>query len=441
MKFGLRTPSLKRRISARVSWKRAVRHRMGLKMPRGYGFVTNPKKFAYNKVYNKTSFSVDRLFKVGHKKTASATNLTNTKISGSTLLIILAVILLIAFWPIGLALTIYLIVKHYNKGKEGHQETSSGSYPLSKVSSIVSTSNSNLPANIAIPEPTKSLLWATNENTSKIESAATIKLTVELGVDGVNISNSKDNPNFFAEPSLIWTRLSIEPNDELEKEPMYYPSYSGLSPKHRFQYLNWLKDITQETNLSYVFLYFYGLERHLLVGNYDLAVDEILRLLKFHSKGTFKSYAIHSLIAGSVFRKRPDIVDKAPFILEDTSDLALALKVLRQQSLSAKDLIAISSRVRFHNKRYIKAQPDLFEKELQAKIDEYEKINSSLLSQFDNNTIAKDNIMVFANLSIPDKIRTVKFPALLEDEKFKTTINSLLLNTHNKIKEMKIRKS
>ena len=55
MKFGLRTPSLKKRISARTSPKRFVRHSMGIKAPRGMGFLTNPKKAAYNKVYNKTS--------------------------------------------------------------------------------------------------------------------------------------------------------------------------------------------------------------------------------------------------------------------------------------------------------------------------------------------------------------------------------------------------
>lgn len=63
MKFGLRTPSLKRRIAARTSWKRAVRHRMGLKAPRGMGFVANPKKAVYNRIYNRTSISVDRLAK------------------------------------------------------------------------------------------------------------------------------------------------------------------------------------------------------------------------------------------------------------------------------------------------------------------------------------------------------------------------------------------
>ena len=63
MKFGIRTPSLKKRISARTSLKRQIVHRAGLKMPKGYGWVRNPKKYAYNKVYNRTSFDVFKLIK------------------------------------------------------------------------------------------------------------------------------------------------------------------------------------------------------------------------------------------------------------------------------------------------------------------------------------------------------------------------------------------
>lgn len=58
MKIGLRKPSLKKSIAARTSLKRQIVHRAGLKMPRGYGWVRNPKKYVYNKVYNKTSFSI-----------------------------------------------------------------------------------------------------------------------------------------------------------------------------------------------------------------------------------------------------------------------------------------------------------------------------------------------------------------------------------------------
>jgi hypothetical protein len=56
MKFGFRTPSLKKRIAARTSPARFIRHSLGLKAPRGWGWLTNPKKAAYNRVYNRTTF-------------------------------------------------------------------------------------------------------------------------------------------------------------------------------------------------------------------------------------------------------------------------------------------------------------------------------------------------------------------------------------------------
>ena len=66
MKFGLRTPSLKRSLKARTTGraKRAVKKAL---IPgygkKGAGWIKNPKKAAYNKVYNKTSFSLWDLFK------------------------------------------------------------------------------------------------------------------------------------------------------------------------------------------------------------------------------------------------------------------------------------------------------------------------------------------------------------------------------------------
>jgi hypothetical protein len=55
MKFRFRKPSLKKRFAARTSLKRVVRNRVGLKAPRGWGWFTNPKKAAKNRVYNRTS--------------------------------------------------------------------------------------------------------------------------------------------------------------------------------------------------------------------------------------------------------------------------------------------------------------------------------------------------------------------------------------------------
>ena len=57
MKFGVRKPSWKKSIAARTSVKRMVKNSLGLRAPKGYGWLTNPKKAAYNRVYNRTTIS------------------------------------------------------------------------------------------------------------------------------------------------------------------------------------------------------------------------------------------------------------------------------------------------------------------------------------------------------------------------------------------------
>jgi hypothetical protein len=53
VKFGYRKPSIKKRIASRTSWKRALRSKY--RAPKGYGWLTNPKKAAYNRVYYRTT--------------------------------------------------------------------------------------------------------------------------------------------------------------------------------------------------------------------------------------------------------------------------------------------------------------------------------------------------------------------------------------------------
>lgn len=66
MKFGMRRPSLKKSLKARTTGKvkRAVKKAL---VPgygkKGMGWLKNPKKALYNKVYTKTSFSLFDLFR------------------------------------------------------------------------------------------------------------------------------------------------------------------------------------------------------------------------------------------------------------------------------------------------------------------------------------------------------------------------------------------
>lgn len=67
MKFGMRTPSLKKSLKARTTGKIKRQIKKAL-IPgygkKGMGWIKNPKKAAYNMVYKKTSFSLFDLFKM-----------------------------------------------------------------------------------------------------------------------------------------------------------------------------------------------------------------------------------------------------------------------------------------------------------------------------------------------------------------------------------------
>lgn len=319
--------------------------------------------------------------------------------------------------------------------KQKNLESKSGPSPSISLVQMSDNKNDDLIISFGIPEPTRSLLWITNEDLSKISSPMSYRMSFSFDEDNVDV-NFDDGRNFFGEPSLIWTRLPIHSNNELETKPMYYPSYSALSPMHRYQYLNWLRDITQRTNLSYVFLYYYGLERHLLGGNFDLAVDEIVKLINTQEP-KFKSYVMMPLLMAIGYKNRVDVLNRLPFLLEDDNDLSLWIRSMTSLDLRAKDIIKLNYHIGFTNKRYIKLYPQLFEQVLQSNIDTYTSIHGPLLSQIDKQKLPKRSMGVFLNLSIPDNIRYKEIPDMLTDEEFKRTLFSLLQMTHDQIKESK----
>lgn len=307
----------------------------------------------------------------------------------------------------------------------------------SENTSLVVGKSSSLMTGIFIPEPTKSLLWVTNEDVSKISSPMSIKITVSLQPDGVK-TETDDGRNFYGEPSLIWTKLPVQKNTDLEEKPMYYPSYSHLYPKNRFQYLSWLQDVTKQTNLSYVFLYYYGLERHLLVGNFDLASQEIFRLLKHHGEGSFRAYAQNALIVSALHKNRADIFDKDSFLFESVSNESLIVRKMLSHRITAAEIVKLSYPLGFKNKRYIKLYSEDFERELDRLLISYETEKGSLLDIVAMDELEWKESVVFANISLPEKIRTIAVPQLISNQKFKDICISLLQQAHD---DLKIKKS
>ncbi len=78
MKFGMRTPSIKKSFSARTTGKikrelkKSVNPLYGKK---GMGVINNPQKSIYNKVYNKTTFGVSDLVPNSKNKNTKNNNI------------------------------------------------------------------------------------------------------------------------------------------------------------------------------------------------------------------------------------------------------------------------------------------------------------------------------------------------------------------------------
>jgi hypothetical protein len=55
VKFRIRIPSLTKKLAARLSWRRFIRHNLGFKAPRGWGWLTDPRRALHNRIYNRTT--------------------------------------------------------------------------------------------------------------------------------------------------------------------------------------------------------------------------------------------------------------------------------------------------------------------------------------------------------------------------------------------------
>ena len=98
MKIGIRTPSLKKSFKARTTGraKRAVKRSINPAYgKKGMGWVNDPKKAAYNKVYNKTTVSAKDLVK--GKSSNKMNTIENIVFTLVIIVPILAMIMFIVF--------------------------------------------------------------------------------------------------------------------------------------------------------------------------------------------------------------------------------------------------------------------------------------------------------------------------------------------------------
>ena len=134
MKIGMRTPSLKKSLKAKTTskWKRQAKKAI---IPgygkKGMGWVKNPKKTMYNKVYHKTTFGLSDLFKPSKKRAknnkqplqydSSRQHTSNKNNRGSLIFLIVSLILLFIVPPLGVLLLLVnffvFIIKYFSSKK------------------------------------------------------------------------------------------------------------------------------------------------------------------------------------------------------------------------------------------------------------------------------------------------------------------------------------
>lgn len=247
------------------------------------------------------------------------------------------------------------------------------------------------------------------------------------------------------EPSLIHTkeRITIPPAGMIVDRPPYYPTYYGLTPEQKWVYLNLLENpYNKEIDIGFVFVLYYGLERHLLEGDFDSAFRVILKLRDVHHNKSFQSYSANALVLTSMAKGRGDMAMEFINSLDKEHELAFSDNLFLicyfsfDIPLKPKDIMRMAKTFEFTKANYIKNYPTLFEEclraELMAKTGKDNLDIKQFVTKSDLKRMKTKEVSIFANTSITEK--SFEIPLLSEVFKLKKTIYDLLDESHEAVK-------
>lgn len=219
------------------------------------------------------------------------------------------------------------------------------------------------------------------------------------------------------EPSVLSIKLPVQVDEDLTSLG-YFPSYAKMSPVQRYKYLNWLIDITQPIDIGYVFVFYYGLERHIFMGNYEDAFNTILTLRKYHkNNASFNQYSSNLLLSCAIIYNRADLFEKISREVnyDINDDFYLYAKKIFKQNLTIEDIFSLNSKLQIQNKRYIKQYPDKFKRALETVIINKLHINEFDLTLINELDCPQKQIALCANYSLSEyRWRTI--PILINDK-------------------------
>lgn len=296
------------------------------------------------------------------------------------------------------------------------------------------------PAINKIPPYRKELLYISHEKPKG--HGYGLQLTISISDDG-NVGLNRDIPD---DPSTIYSKLrAVDPKhpDRVTKLS-YFPSYSGMTPEQRGLYLRWLYDVTDEIDIGYVFIYYYGLERQLVHGDFDAAFDEVQLLRKHHSNSSFQSYSASALVHSCLLRKRIDSLEKlyTKQGFSKFSNSHLLILYHNKLDILPEMMIKLAMRITGVNRRYIKLHPDLYIQKISSVLSvKFGKPSYPLCDRFSLGDIEGVGYPIFANISFPSDIRAPKLQNFFRHPPFQEEMNNIFKEVHEAVKsELKTRR-
>lgn len=248
----------------------------------------------------------------------------------------------------------------------------------------------------------------------------------------------------LVEPSAVSMHLPItEPeNIQTVRALSYYPRYDGLTPEQRWMYWRVLANPYIECDIGYVFLLYYGLERHLVSGEFDRAFEIILKLRGIHKHKSFQGYSLRSLLYSCMIHNRPDLLRRLSNSIDGDEMVKdffcfAVLKKKKQEDIFANELMHHARFFGFENTRYIKMHPQMFEKYLTEYLAIEYGVAALPIDLLDFAAMTLEKTTFFANTSFGD--RTVSVPEVSSCETFIKAGYEALYMTHQNVKVQHIK--
>jgi len=245
-----------------------------------------------------------------------------------------------------------------------------------------------------------------------------------------------DTTNQIPDPSTIYTYLPIA-----EKYPViplpYFPHYIDILPEQRFAYLNWLRNIDSPIDTGYVFLYYYGLERHLLTGNFEKAFNQIIRLRNIHKNKSFQNYSEAALIHSCIMKNRLDMLIDLHTKTEISgfSNAQFLLAYNLKMNLSTQNLLQVFNRAFTLSRNALKKNYKLLEYCTEETLSNQYGRGGFPITEYNISKTKTKREIRFANYSFPDEIQFVEITDFYQCKPLMNDIEAIFKVSYEKFKK------